>query len=63
MTISDVISIKDPLTSHATAVFNISGDFPLIMIRCIKLFILPNFQLEGMDIGLSLVSQKPKARS
>ena len=29
----------------------------------IKLFIIPHFQVEGMDIGLSLVSQMPKAKS
>lgn len=29
----------------------------------IKLFIVPHFQVEGMDIGLSLVSQMPKAKS
>jgi type VI secretion system protein ImpC len=29
----------------------------------IKLFIVPHFQIEGMDIGLSLVSQMPKAKS
>ncbi len=28
----------------------------------IKLFIIPHFQVEGMDIGLSLVSQMPKAK-
>jgi type VI secretion system protein ImpC len=28
----------------------------------IKLFIVPHFQVEGMDIGLSLVSQMPKAK-
>ena len=29
----------------------------------IKLFVIPHFQVEGMDIGLSLVSQMPKAKS
>jgi type VI secretion system protein ImpC len=29
----------------------------------IKLFIIPHFQVEGMDIGLSLVSQMPKAKN
>ena len=29
----------------------------------IKLFVVPHFQIEGMDIGLSLVSQMPKAKS
>ncbi|MFL9926170.1 type VI secretion system contractile sheath large subunit [Herbaspirillum lusitanum] len=29
----------------------------------IKLFIVPHFQVEGMDIGLSLVSQMPKAKA
>ncbi|QAU23559.1 type VI secretion system contractile sheath large subunit [Dyella sp. M7H15-1] len=29
----------------------------------IKLFIVPHFQVEGMDIGLSLVSQMPKAKT
>jgi type VI secretion system protein ImpC len=29
----------------------------------VKLFIVPHFQIEGMDIGLSLVSQMPKAKS
>jgi type VI secretion system protein ImpC len=29
----------------------------------IKLFIVPHFQVEGMDIGLSLVSQMPKAKN
>jgi type VI secretion system protein ImpC len=29
----------------------------------IKLYIIPHFQVEGMDIGLSLVSQMPKAKS
>ncbi|HEY4291976.1 type VI secretion system contractile sheath large subunit [Luteibacter sp.] len=29
----------------------------------IKLFIVPHFQVEGMDIGLSLVSQMPRAKS
>jgi type VI secretion system protein ImpC len=29
----------------------------------IKLFVIPHFQIEGMDIGLSLVSQMPKAKS
>lgn len=29
----------------------------------IKLFVVPHFQVEGMDIGLSLVSQMPKAKS
>ena len=29
----------------------------------IKLFIVPHFQVGGMDIGLSLVSQMPKAKS
>ena len=29
----------------------------------VKLFIVPHFQVEGMDIGLSLVSQMPKAKS
>jgi type VI secretion system protein ImpC len=29
----------------------------------IKLFIVPHFQVEGMDINLSLVSQMPKAKS
>ena len=29
----------------------------------IKLFIVPHFQVEGMDVGLSLVSQMPKAKS
>ena len=29
----------------------------------IKLFIVPHFQVEGMDINLSLVSQLPKAKS
>jgi type VI secretion system protein ImpC len=28
----------------------------------IKLFVVPHFQVEGMDIGLSLVSQMPKAK-
>ncbi len=28
----------------------------------IKLFVVPHFQIEGMDIGLSLVSQMPKAK-
>jgi type VI secretion system protein ImpC len=29
----------------------------------IKLFIILHFQVEGMDIGLSLVSQMPKAKN
>jgi len=29
----------------------------------IKLFIVPHFQIEGMDINLSLVSQMPKAKN
>ncbi|WP_322060978.1 type VI secretion system contractile sheath large subunit [Paraburkholderia sp. J63] len=29
----------------------------------VKLFIIPHFQIEGMDIGLSLVSQMPKAKN
>jgi type VI secretion system protein ImpC len=29
----------------------------------IKLYVIPHFQVEGMDIGLSLVSQMPKAKS
>jgi type VI secretion system protein ImpC len=29
----------------------------------IKLFVVPHFQVEGMDVGLSLVSQMPKAKS
>jgi type VI secretion system protein ImpC len=29
----------------------------------IKLFVVPHFQVEGMDIGLSLVSQMPKDKS
>jgi len=29
----------------------------------IKLFLVPHFQVEGMDIGLSLVSQMPKAKT
>ncbi|CAB3749541.1 hypothetical protein LMG29542_01023 [Paraburkholderia humisilvae] len=29
----------------------------------IKLFIVPHFQVEGMDIGLSLVSQMPKGKN
>jgi len=29
----------------------------------VKLFIIPHFQVEGMDIGLSLVSQMPKAKN
>jgi type VI secretion system protein ImpC len=29
----------------------------------IKLFVIPHFQVEGMDIGLSLVSQMPKAKA
>jgi type VI secretion system protein ImpC len=29
----------------------------------VKLFIVPHFQVEGMDIGLSLVSQMPRAKS
>ena len=29
----------------------------------IKLFIVPHFQIEGMDIGLSLVSQMPRAKN
>ncbi|WP_175759767.1 type VI secretion system contractile sheath domain-containing protein [Burkholderia ambifaria] len=29
----------------------------------IKLFIVPHFQVEGMDIGLSLVSQMPKSKN
>ncbi|MCA3209346.1 type VI secretion system contractile sheath large subunit [Cupriavidus sp.] len=29
----------------------------------VKLFIVPHFQIEGMDINLSLVSQMPKAKS
>ena len=28
----------------------------------IKLFIIPHFQVEGMDIALSLVSQMPKIK-
>ncbi|GBH28633.1 hypothetical protein BvRS1_56820 [Burkholderia vietnamiensis] len=28
----------------------------------IKLFIVPHFQIEGVDINLSLVSQLPKAK-
>ena len=30
---------------------------------CLKLFIVPHFQLEGMDISLSLVSQLPRAKN
>ncbi len=29
----------------------------------VKLFIVPHFQIEGMDINLSLVSQMPKAKN
>jgi type VI secretion system protein ImpC len=29
----------------------------------VKLFIVPHFQIEGMDLNLSLVSQMPKAKS
>jgi len=29
----------------------------------VKLFVVPHFQVEGMDIGLSLVSQMPKAKT
>jgi type VI secretion system protein ImpC len=29
----------------------------------VKLFIVPHFQIEGMDINLSLVSQMPKAKA
>ncbi|EKS67935.1 hypothetical protein BURK_022925 [Burkholderia sp. SJ98] len=28
-----------------------------------KLFIVPHFQIEGMDIGLSLTSQMPRAKN
>jgi len=29
----------------------------------IKLYVIPHFQVEGMDIGLSLVSKMPKSES
>ncbi|MCV4713789.1 hypothetical protein OFC05_27335, partial [Escherichia coli] len=29
----------------------------------VRLFAVPHFQIEGMDINLSLVSQMPKAKA
>ncbi|UNT06508.1 hypothetical protein MOQ76_24245 [Klebsiella pneumoniae] len=35
----------------------------LLIAHNVKLYAVPHFQVEGMDVNLSLVSQMPKAKA
>jgi type VI secretion system protein ImpC len=57
---SDALQASHPLRDAKVTVEDIEDNPGFFRI---KLFIVPHFQVEGMDIGLSLVSQMPKAKS
>jgi type VI secretion system protein ImpC len=56
----DELQASHPLRDAKVTVEDIEDNLGFFRI---KLFIVPHFQVEGMDIGLSLVSQMPKAKS
>jgi len=56
----DELQSSHPLREAKVAVEDIEDNPGFFRV---KLFIVPHFQIEGMDIGLSLVSQMPKAKS
>nr|WP_196493550.1 type VI secretion system contractile sheath large subunit [Burkholderia anthina] len=55
----DDLQAAHPLREARVAVEDIEDNPGLFRI---KLFIVPHFQIEGIDIGLSLVSQMPRAK-
>lgn len=56
---SDELQASHPLRQAKVAVEDIEDNPGFFKI---KLFVIPHFQIEGMDINLSLVSQMPKAK-
>lgn len=57
---SDELQASHPLRQAKVMVEDIEDNPGFFKI---KLFVIPHFQIEGMDINLSLVSQMPKAKS
>ena len=56
---SDELQASHPLRQAKVMVEDIEDNPGFFKI---KLFVIPHFQIEGMDINLSLVSQMPKAK-
>ena len=56
---SDELQASHPLRQAKVVVEDIEDNPGFFKI---KLFVIPHFQIEGMDINLSLVSQMPKAK-
>ncbi|MCA8002598.1 type VI secretion system contractile sheath large subunit [Burkholderia metallica] len=56
----DDLQTSHPLREARVSVEDIEDNPGFFRIR---LFVVPHFQIEGMDIGLSLVSQMPKAKN
>lgn len=57
---SDDLQTSHPLREARVSVEDIEDNPGFFRV---KLFIVPHFQIEGMDINLSLVSQMPRAKN
>ncbi|MDQ7989333.1 MAG: type VI secretion system contractile sheath large subunit [Candidatus Dactylopiibacterium sp.] len=57
---SDELQASHPLREARVAVEDIEDNPGFFRV---KMFVVPHFQIEGLDINLSLVSQMPKARN